>query len=117
MPEIRSNEDWMRGRALIRISSFGFPSGIVIRHSSFQVRFHPERAHQKSPPLRGFLDDFAGRLARAMASAGLDADQDGSVAALRGLERRRIFETVSGHHPVVVVRRRDKRGGIFGPRL
>ena len=64
---------------------------------------------QKGVAIGRFLDQLGGRLARAVAGLGLDADQDGVVAGLGGLQRRGELEAVRRDDAVVVVGRGDQR--------
>ena len=52
-----------------------------------------------------------------MARPRLDPNEDGGLAALRGLQRGGVFETVRGHNPIIVIGRRDECRGVFRARL
>src|SRR5262249_49654082 len=65
-------------------------------------------SNQESPTVRDLFDDLQRGLTRAVPGFGLDADQRGRVARLRGLQRRREFEAVRGNHAVVVIGGRDQ---------
>ena len=77
----------------------------------------PSAAPQEGLAVGGLLDQLRGRLARAVAGLGLDADQHRLVARLRGLQRGRELEAVAGHDAVVVVGGRDQRRRVAGARL
>ena len=49
---------------------------------------------QKSEHVRTFVDQLADRLPEAVPGVGINADDDRSIARLRGLERRRELERV-----------------------
>src|SRR2546430_8869459 len=117
--EIRRNDETRMTKTgtarlrAIRHSCFGFLLSFGFRNWSFPGRFHLELARQERPLVSRFLNQLGGRFARAVVGPRLDPNQDGSLAGLRGLERRGIFETVRQHHAVVVVGRCDERGGVF----
>src|SRR5256885_4781722 len=111
--EIRRNDETRMTKTetarlrAIRHSCFGFLLSFGFRISSFGIlarrAVHAQLIHQKSPTLRGFFDDLARRLARAVAGPSFDPDEDRRHACLRGLQGGGVLETVRRHHAVVVV--------------
>src|SRR5262245_19948713 len=82
------------------------------RRARFTPLLHPELVREEGPAVGPLLDLHRGRLARAVAGARVDADQDRVLARLRGLERGGELVAVRRHDAVVVVRGRDERGGV-----
>mmetsp|Transcript_25702 Transcript_25702/g.86223 ORF Transcript_25702/g.86223 Transcript_25702/m.86223 type:complete len:476 (-) Transcript_25702:11-1438(-) len=80
---------------------------------------HAQGLEHKGVHIRHHVEPLAGRRARAVASLGLDADEDGSPLALRhsGLQRGDGLEGVQGHDPVVPVRGGKHHGRIPQPGL
>src|SRR5687767_9270575 len=70
------------------------------------IRRHPKVLHQESVDV-ACLFDCLGGTARAVTRLRINPDQDGSVAALRGLHRSRILERVSGHDAVIAIGSRN----------
>ena len=70
------------------------------------------RVEHEGPFVGLLVEDFAGRLARAVASVGLDADQDRVGTGMGGLQAGGKLEAVCRDHAVVVVGRGDHCGGV-----
>src|SRR5690606_12623856 len=66
----------------------------------------------KRPHVRNFLYRLVRRLAGAVTSTGLDAQQLWTGAKTGGLQRRNVLERMSWNDAIVSVGRGDKDGGI-----
>src|SRR5690348_157256 len=105
-----------RGIPLHGYGAFSLLLMSVIRHPSPVIR-HSKLPHQKRILVRDLVDDLGHGFARAVAGAGLDADEDGLVSGLSGLEGGGELETVGGDDAVVVVAGEDERRRILRARM
>ena len=92
----------------VSVEADPFPEGLRYR----LLEFHVQLAHQEREPVSGFLNYFGGRLARAMAGARFDPDEDRRRTRLGRLQGSRVLETVAWHNAVIVIRGRNQRGRI-----
>src|SRR4051812_35873143 len=77
--------------------------------------FSAKRLQQKREQVRLLLDDLADRLAGAVPGLGLDAEEDGVVAGLGGLEGGGELLGVRGDDAVVGVGGGDQGRWVGGP--
>src|SRR5215212_6146880 len=75
---------------------------------------HAQVLYEEGPGVRLLFDHLGDGGEGAVAGGGLDADEDGGVAALGGLEGGGELEAVAGHDAVVVVAGDDEGGGVGG---
>ena len=91
--------------------------GSITASSAARLGLDAEGAQRERQHVGALVDLLAGRLARAVAGLGLDADQHRRRAGLRRLQRRGELEAVRRHHAIVVVAGRHQRRRILRPGL
>ena len=83
-------------------------AGPGIRHPRSQTGVMGSERQQVSP----LGCDQSGRLAETVTCRDLDPSQDRLITGLRMLQRGGEFVAVQGHHPIIMIGRKDQSCGI-----